>query len=154
MLICLVLAGCSSQERELSRIAGFDIPASTIIYIDTHGGFHGDGAAYAEVVLPDRFAEQAASVMTERGGWRAFPLSENVAAAIYGDDSHTALFEIDGDIPAPPPITSGYWRFIDRHSESGDPSDDTGLHDRYSYHFTVILYDAETNILYFYLLDT
>lgn len=152
--IAFVLTGCSAQRGELSALAGFEIPSSAIESIDKHGGFHGDGVSYAAVSLPDDFKARADAVFTGTDGWRVFPLSENVAAAVYGDETHTAIFEIDGNSPVPPSVTSGYWRLIDRHPDSTDPHDDTDLHSRASYNFTVILYDAAANTLYFYALDT
>lgn len=153
-LIALILVGCTSQRGELSKLAGFEIPPSTIISVDRHGGFHGDGASYVSVILPDSFRSQADAVFTGTEGWRTFPLSTPVAAALYGDETHSALFEIHEDIPVPPVVTSGYWRFIDRHRESTNPYDDMDLYNRASYNFTVILYDSTANTLYFYTLDT
>ena len=139
----------------LSDIAGFTFPAGTeITYIDTHGGFHGDGATYAQIILPDTFQERAEAVFTEDEGWHTFPLSKNVSAAIYGSETRTPFSEIDERIPTAPDISSGFWRLVDRHSESTDPGDDTQLHSRGSYNFTVMLYGSTKNTLYIYMLDT
>ncbi len=155
LLICVLLTGCTSQRQMLSEIAGFSLPSGiSITYVDTHGGFHGDGVAYAKAVLPDAFQEQAGTAFTVDAGWHTFPLSDNVSAAIYGSETHTAISEIDEKIPDAPAITSGFWRLIDRHSESTDPGDDTQLHSRASYNFTVMLYDSAEHTLYFYWLDT
>lgn len=58
-MISIFFTGCSSQRQMLSDIAGFTFPAGTeITYKDTHGGFHGDGATYAQIILPDTFQER------------------------------------------------------------------------------------------------
>ena len=155
LLICLLFTGCTSQRQMLSEIAEFTLPAdTTITYIDTHGGFHGDGAIYAKAVFQDAFRNKVETVFTESAGWHTFPLSENVSAVIYGSETHTAISESNEKIPPAPAITSGFWRLIDRHSESTDPGDDAQLLDRASYNFTVMLYDCTNNVLYFYILDT
>ena len=51
--------------------------------------------------------------------------------------------------PLVPDIQNGYYRLIDRHSDR-----ETDILDRYSFNFTVGLYDTDNNTLYFCELDT
>ena len=48
-----------------------------------------------------------------------------------------------------PEIQNGYYRLIDRHSDT-----DTGILDRYSFNFTLGVYDSDTNTLYCCEVDT
>ncbi len=53
-----------------------------------------------------------------------------------------------------PRIENGYWLFIDRHGDSVDNYDDVELFNRHSFNFTLALYDAYENMLYYIEFDT
>ena len=53
-----------------------------------------------------------------------------------------------------PEIEEGYYYFIDRFSETKDKYSDEDLLNRYSFNFTIVLFDNKTNILYYYEFDT
>ena len=53
-----------------------------------------------------------------------------------------------------PKIENGYYYFLDRHNESNDKYDDTNLNNRASWNFTLAIMDIDTNIIYYYELDT
>ena len=44
--------------------------------------------------------------------------------------------------PAVPEITNGYYFFLDRHSQSTDPHDDTNVLSRASFNLTIAIYDC------------
>lgn len=114
---------------------------------DTHGGFHGDGTY--SLALDCSLNKEVAMQMIK--SWNAFPLSENLQTILYGSDAHSSLLAEETNIPE---ITNGYYYFCDRHSESRDASDDTDLFHRYSYNFTLMLYDSDTDRLYYVEFDT
>ena len=53
-----------------------------------------------------------------------------------------------------PIINNGVYKFVDRHSEAVDKSDDASLFERHSYNFSIAAYDLDTNILYYFEFDT
>ena len=121
-----------AAEKDL----GISLSGGTILsFEDTHGGFLGDGetfltAAFAE--LPEWLED-----------WTPLPLTENLARV---NSSLAADFF--------PDIQQGRYFFRDRHADSADPSDDSDLFSRASWNFSLAVYDAERNILYYYKLDT
>lgn len=143
------LSGCVGEGRELSRMGkavGLDLSGGTLLqFEDSHGGFHGDGETFA-VVEADGLAEGLAGLP----GWKPLPMTEQVGAAVGGVCGPEGLTMM-GRIPE---IGEGFYYFHDRHQESADPYDDTGLHGRFSYNFTVAAYDSAEGRLYYYELDT
>lgn len=151
MTLCLIafavlfaLSGCgggSGEGRGLSRIGrelGVDLSAGTLIrFEDDHGGFLGDGLATAEVEL-----DGPIEGLADAPGWKPLPLSENAARAVSICEEEAASAE------------QGWYYLYDRHSESVDPYDDSKLHGRYSWNFTVAVYDSQQGRLYYYKLDT
>ena len=53
-----------------------------------------------------------------------------------------------------PKIKNGYFMFEDRHYKSKDSKDDTELFDRYSFNFSIAIYDCDTDIMYYFEYDT
>ena len=60
----------------------------------------------------------------------------------------------DNNNPVIPQIENGYYYFLDRHSRSVDSYDDSDVLDRYSFNFTIAIYDADNDILYYVEFDT
>ncbi|MCL2486537.1 MAG: hypothetical protein FWE86_02925 [Oscillospiraceae bacterium] len=145
---------CATQNirirTHINNRIDIEIPASsTIEYTDTHGGFHGDGTLFAKVTFSEKGATKTIKKIKKKG-WDALPLDDYLHAMFYGS-------EIDGvtygyhlsDEAGIPKVENGYWFFKDRHRET-----DKNFSERYSYNFTVAIFDLDTNILYFYELDT
>ena len=160
MVLILPLTGCGAavmgamtvmkQLADVSGISslGLDLSAGTVVREeDTHGGFHGDGRAFA-VVTFDAEDREALEADMNGDGWHPLPMTENAARAVRelaaGEDGKR-LF---------PKITQGCYYFRDRHSQSTDPEDDSGLFSRSSLNFTMAVYDSETGTLYYFELDT
>lgn len=114
---------------------------------DTHGGFHGDGTYYLTLDC----SQNKEVAMELVNSWNAFPLSQNLQTILYGSKSRSSLLAEETNIPE---ITNGYYYFCDRHSESTDASDDTNLFSRASYNFTLMIYDSDTDRLYYVEFDT
>ena len=160
--LALVLAGCAPSARQKAGEAlGLDLSAGTVLLdTDTHGGFHGDGAACLKLAFPD---DALAGVLASDPAWKPLPLSDVTTALVYGrtvEQDGTSiswgpyLTDEDGQPLVDPAVETGWYRFIDRHSQSQDPADESGVLERGSLNFTLALYDAERNELYYFTLDT
>ena len=147
MCVSLVACGKRTSQKIVSRELGVDVSGGTeISYEDTHGGFHGDGTTSIVLQFNDNSMLDA---IKKDPKWKEFPLDEIMHEIVCGSD-----MEIDGHpVPGPliqvPKIQNGYYILIDRHSEK-----DKNILERYSFNFTVGLYDTDANILYFCELDT
>lgn len=147
--------------QNLSDTLSVETDGGTVaLYEDTHGGFHGDGSTCCTVTF-----DTASSPKEEIAGsssWRSLPLTENLTAAAYGlhwqeDDTEPAIGPLamrKESLCYFPPIENGYYYFEDRSSEATHPGDDSALFDRYSYNFTLAIYDTDSETLYYYELDT
>lgn len=157
LLILLLLAGCKEKEplQEISDAIGVDVTGGTLLeHSDSHGGFLGDG----ELILCVRLTQEQAAELTdgvrESEFWHPLPMSEELAAAVYGTRTETVSFGPLFPEGAVPPVEKGFWFFRDRHSQSAAPASTARLHDRSSWNFTAAVFDADTNILYYLKLDT
>jgi hypothetical protein len=127
---------------------GLDLSQGTVTQQeDSHGGFHGDGSAFTVLTFD---AEARKTLEGEISGccWHPLPMTENVAQAV----ECLALDETGARLI--PEVEQGYYYFQDRHSDSQNPADDSALFDRYSYNFTLAVYDSEIGTLYYYEEDT
>ena len=122
---------------------------------DSHGGFHGDGSTIVQIQFKEDTIVEA---IMEQGDWKVLPLTENLAALVYGihsENSSVGPMVHDGTgTPIIPAIDNGYYYFHDRHAESLNPGDDSGILDRASYNFTIAIYDTDNKSLYYIELDT
>lgn len=150
-LILFLLAGCAARQEPLesiSEVIGLDVTGGEILEAgDSHGGFLGDGETVVAVSVPGL-------ELPEDPRWHPLPLSRNLCAAVYGWHTDTASFGPLFPADSVPAVEHGSWFFMDRHSESTDPADDTDLHSRSSWNFTAAIYDADTGVLYYLELDT
>ena len=165
--LALLLTACGggsarSVQEEVAVTLGLDLSGCEVVSSwDDHGGFHGDGTAFARIKFSD---SQVLEQIQKSGQWKAFPLDETVQALVYGVTEQTGTEETgiavyqtgpyltdDDNNLLIPEIQEGYYRLIDRHPEAEEGTDI--LH-RYSFNFTLGIYDTETNTLYFFQLDT
>lgn len=117
---------------------------------DSHGGFLGDGL-YTLVLDCGQNRDRALETVE---GWKPLPLSEPLRLMMYGGEKDGTVYDYLGEESLLPEIENGWYFFEDRHSESRDPADDAPLLDRYSFNFSLAVYDADTDILYYFALDT
>lgn len=160
-VICIVfvfvLTACGSQEPQntISKEIGIDVSGGNETSdFDDHGGFHGDGTTC--IVLSFSDDEVLEKIKASRQ-WKEFPLDETVKALVYGISDETGSsgpFLTDGEgNTLVPEIEDGYYFLIDRQAEPGKAAGADILH-RSSFNFTLGIYDADANILYFCKLDT
>lgn len=156
IIICIFsLGSCSSPiktEDYIKKEIGIDI-SSCIIEEDNdnHGGFLGDGS----YIVKANCEEANDLVLDQLKYWEKLPLSENLQLIIYGGekDGTTYSYEL-GNQNGIPKIKNGYYYFLDRHNEATNKHSDKYLFDRYSFNFTIALYDVDTKIFYYYEFDT
>ncbi len=148
---CLFLSSCGIFN-EKNDILGFDTTGySTISEKDTHGGFHGDGT-YHLILDCSSDSQKAQNMVSD---WKPLPLSENLELVMYGGEKdgveYCFNFAKQTNFPI---IKHGVYKFFDRHSEAINPDDDSQLLSRYSYNFSLAMYDIDNDILYYFELDT
>ena len=164
--LALLLSACGggSARGVLAEVAWtleLDLSGCEVVSSwDDHGGFHGDGTAFAELNCS---GGGVLDQIKENSNWKAFPLDRTAQSLVYGVTEQTGTEETgimvyqtgpyltgeEGD-PLVPEIREGYYRLIDRHAKAGE----TDLLDRASLNFTLALYDTERDTLYFCEMDT
>lgn len=166
LLCLLLLSGCKKNNGPLDRVSELlctdASEFSVITYYDSHGGFHGDGETVIIMQLTQQQAIRLDQDTQNHFCRREIPFSEPVSITLYGGDVmrggvawyHNALFQNESGASLVPEISNGFYLFYDRHRESTDPSDDAHLHTRGSRNFDLAIFDADTNTLYYLVLDT
>jgi len=154
------MSACKSKDstKHISKTLGVDVSKGTLVKdMDSHGGFHGDGMSFIEITFSDTDQDLVEQIKSN-GGWNGLPLTENLSAAVYGKERDNRimgpLITNDEYEQLFPVVENGYYFFYDRHTDSKDNKDDTDLFNRYSYNFTIAIYDIDTRALYYYKLDT
>lgn len=159
-LALLVMTGCVEKENsivsEISKTIGVDVSVGEVISkADSHGGFHGDDSTVIEIQLNDT---SISDQIKDKEDWNALPLTENLTALVYGVQAESSsvgpMIHSDDGAPVIPEVENGYYYFLDRHSQSTNPKDDSGVLDRASYNFTIAIFDTDQQTLYYMKLDT
>jgi len=123
-------SGSSADVSELETTFGIDLSDASYSADEvknTAGGFHGDGAIVSKITFDSDPAEAFSS-------WDKLPVSDEV----------TALFErFADDWGEAPSASNGCWKYVEE-------SDDT----EYSYNSRIAIYDADENILWYYIINT
>ena len=139
-LLMSVLTACGTKNDEVAKVLGLDVSnGKEISNYDTHGGFHGDGTTCIAYRFDD---DTILEEIVSSSEWTEFPLDDTVQTLV-------SMMNNIGEHPIIPEIQNGYYLLIDRQNDvQGD------ILDRYSFNFTLGLYDTDTNTLYFCELDT
>ena len=151
-LFLLSLKPTANYISETTEYFGFAKKDFSVVdELDTHGGFHGDGSYY--LILDCSNGKE--KVLKKVENWNKLPLPENLNLIMYGGekDGVTYGYELAEEAHMPA-IDNGYYMFEDRHSESKDSRDDSELFDRYSFNFSIAIYDCDTDKLYYFEFDT
>lgn len=152
IIVCIVLSSCGTVCSGQAECFGFKINEFTVIdEKNSHGGFNGDGSYYLILDCSEK-REQATEIIKD---WKPLPLTENLQLIMYGGEKNGVSYDYNLAEEAHwPIINNGVYKFVDRHSEAVDKSDDADLFNRYSYNFSVAIYDLDTNTLYYFEFDT
>lgn len=132
----------------ISKNVEINIPLLTKVEsIDTHGGFHMDGEMLAKVRFNSRQAERVIEEIKINEHWRELPMMEKL--------QETIIYNIDKRMRIPF-VKNGYWFYIDRHTEADNKYDEYEryMEKRYSTNYSVAVFDIDSNVLYYYELDT
>lgn len=159
LLPVLILSGCQfweEQQGKMSDVLGVDLSGGEQISdYDNHGGFHGDGISCTVLHFSD---DTALNQIKQSAFWKPLPLSENLTALVYGVENEEMkigpYFKDEQGDPMIPPITHGYYCFIDRHPEGTESQDDSQVLTRASLNVTFSVYDTDQDKLYYVEFDT
>ncbi len=153
MVFSFLLSGCSETKiycaNPSGTLAGVDVSAALVEEgMDSHGGFHGDGASYQKLV----FSEEPAFPEN----WQDLPMSQGVHTLLYGGKQDNVYYSgiLDAAYVDFPEVERGKWFFYDRHPQCADPYDAEAVFDRPSKNFTAALWDADSKILYYFEFDS
>ena len=154
ILLCLSLTACSAElnlEEGASYISDeldLDIKSGKVLTAwDEHGGFHGDGTAYAVLGFSD---SSVLEQIENSDDWNPFPLDDTVTILVYGTDGAGPYLTDENQEPLLPKIRNGYYLLIDRQEDQEEPD----MLKRYSMNFTLAIYDTDTDRLYYCEEDT
>ena len=165
IIVCVFMCafvGCFDRERltdaqKISRRLGMSVESGVVeTYTSDHSSFNGDGETYAKVTFED---ESFCGLIVQSGNWLNLPLTQTLSVAVYGGTlpngmSWSSLIEDDNDQPLIPQIDEGYYYFKDRSRQSENEKDDSQIFERYSFNFTIAIYDLVNRTLYFFEIDT
>lgn len=158
LIILSIIAGCSAKSNQayIAEQIKIKMPkALNIEHADDHGGFHGDGKRFAKIEFDDNNGLNIISQIENSDRWNEVPLTENLNLIMYGGTKNNVEYGYRfAEKLGIPEIKNGYWHFNDRHSKSTNPESDIGLFDRNSFNFTLSMYDADNNTLYYFEFDT
>ena len=150
VLCTFCLFACTNSQKTLDE--GFEFCKEDFVVIeelDTHGGFLGDGAYYLTLDC-SKNQEKVTEMIKD---WQPLPLTENLNMALY-ERRHYGAYE-EKSLSK---IENGFYKFIDRHREVSNEgmkaSDDSNIFNRYSYNYTIAIYDLDTQTMYYFEFDT
>lgn len=129
------------QKRITEKLLINVLDSEVLYEMDTHGGFHGDGTATVVLKTSDSLTEAVAGDSL----WHEMPLPKKLSMESIRDQEGKRLADS---------IENGYYFFMDRFRETGDMFDpsQSGLWNIPNY--TLAVYDADENILYYLEVDT
>ncbi len=146
--IMLSLAACSSEGTAYKEYLGFTKKDFTVT---EEGDFEGGGSYY--LILD--CSENREQALENVSSWNKLPLSENLNLIMYGGEKDGVSYDYNiAEKANIPNVENGYYFFVDRHSKSTDSSDDSELFNRYSFNFSLAVYDSDTDMMYYFEFDT
>lgn len=152
-IFCLInFSACTATEAGVTEYFGFEMSDFKIVEEKgTHGGFLGDGEYYLILDCSDN-TDDAQSIIAS---WQKFPLPETLSLLMYGGEKDGNSYGYNFAKEAHwPDIKNGVYKFVDRHPQAGHEEDDSNLLDRGSLNFSIAVYDEDTDMLYYFELDT
>lgn len=138
------LIGCSLKDTVAYNLKLNVSSGEVLESFNTHGGFNGDGTTFVKIKFSD---DSALAQIENNNTWKSIPSDKTVNDLLYGNYSDFVCDE-DGNSLIPK-IKNGYSLLIDKQNETL-----TNMLERASFNFILGIYDADTDILYFYELDT
>ncbi len=148
ILLIALLSGCAGDDPYF----GFSKQDFTVVAEnDTHGGFLGDGDYYLILDCSDNTEKALENIE----GWKRLPMSENLELLMFGGEKNGEAYGyMLSEYAHMPRIENGFYFFEDRFDGAENPCDDSELLSRYSFNFSLAVYDCDTNLFYFFAFDT
>ena len=137
------------DEATARELATLDYPGAErfspegCLYIDTHGGFLGDGATFARLRFAPEDGAALEQVLAEEGGWQALPVTGVAAGRVNWGLPINDCYRATEESPEFPEVTDGLWHF-----RNSTPDGD-GVRN-----FELWIYDRETATLYYHEYDS
>lgn len=140
ILSIFLLFSCKSKslETRVSEELGIDLSNSKTISKSSDYGSFGDGYS---LLIMDCSGKDVEQQIINNQDWQHFPLSTEVNTLVYNNYE-----KFSSTIPE---IKNGYFILIDRQNWT-----DKNILERYSYNFSIGLYDTDHNMFYYCKLDT
>ena len=131
--------GTSRRRKEISKALGVDLGGAEIVSDrDDHGGLQGDGTTFTVL----RLTEESAGEIEKSAAWHGLPLDETAQALLKLTDKFDS-----------PEIQAGRYLLIDRQSDELQ-KEEPDILKRYSFNFTLAVFDSDTKTLYYCTMDT
>lgn len=146
LIILFLVTGCSNNNA-ISNLELNKDNCKILEEKDTHGGFLGDGDYFARIKcskIEDKINKK----------WKELPISDELKEVTEMEHCDSKSCENIYKRYNIPNIENGYYYFKDRHSESTNTYDYKDINKRSSYNFTFAILDKDTNMIYYYELDT
>lgn len=159
IVLPLCLFACSRPGRiadEISDALEIDLRAGrTVAVSQDRDRMFGDGQLFVELQF---YGDDAEAAIRDNPRWNPLPPNDEVTTLLYGSsgiNSFAGPFVTtrDGE-PLFPAVKTGYYFFEDRHPDAWAGEPESAVLERASFNFTVAVYDAESDTLYFAQLDT
>ena len=150
----LVISNIRNVKKFIKNNTGIAVSkCKKVVENDNHGGFHGDGETMKE------YDCSKVDIKVDEGKLKKFPLSENLNLIMYGGEKDGVKYMYNlASESGIPYIEEGYYYFFDdygkMYKDTDDYNSDKKLFDRYSFNFTLIMFDSNTKHLYYYEFDT
>ena len=146
------------ETAKAAAVLGFNPEGGQVVRSeDTHGGCHGDGRRFIVMDFDEESGRTLAERLEASETWKPLPFDRTLTALAYGlreGPRQTGPFVTGrGGSALLPAIEEGYYFFKDRHAEANSGSG-ADLLSRVSMNFTLAVFDAAANRLYYYELDT
>ena len=135
-----------ATARELSTL---DYPGAErfspedCLYIDTHGGFLGDGDTFARLCFSPEDGAALERALAEEGGWQALPVTGVAANRVNWGLPIDGCYRTTEEHPEFPEVMNGLWHF------QNTTPDGYGVRN-----FELWIYDSETATLYYHEFDS
>ena len=146
------------EAAGISDVLGFAPEGGQVVRSeDTHGGCHGDGHRFIVMDFGGESGRALVARLETSERWKPLPFDRTLTVLAYGmreGPRQTGPYVTGrGGGALLPEMGKGYYFFKDRHAEAGSDGG-AELLSRGSFNFTLAVFDAAANRLYYYELDT
>lgn len=152
--IVLFFRNNTKINRKISKDLEIKVPISLDFqYLDTHGGFHGDGIMFAKASLNDKNIERMIGKSKQK--WTKTPMSENIELELYGGKRGEIYRESNlAKDMGMAKIKEGYWIFLDRSKGNRTFTNGENLFPRISANYSLGIIDIIENKFYYIKFDS